>query len=406
MKEHKKLVGHTRTLSCGFSPYNLDSEWLGLRISNYKKVLINDRQFFIGSDHQKKIDRELHRTIKKRYQKTDKNRNYIIDSLINQLSFKQHLPRKYCYTVIRLDIKKFFENVNTHGLYKRIVRSNILSEVEMDKIKQVVFSPRIKGLPQGVSFSSLLAEVYLEDFDFNVKIEFDELLYYSRYVDDILLIFNGDYSIQKWNIIERVENLLMPLQLKLNRGEKLKCTVISSENNFEFDYLGYEFSNNENSKKLTISVNDNKIIKYKKHIEDLFNKFYNSQHEESDFYKLYYSLRNLLWITTTTDFVRETTLTYGFTYNYKNINCFFAKDELNKKLKYHIHCKKVFTRTQKKKIYSLLFKENVISRYNYNKISTKKLLVMLNQLNIEPVQDGEGKLKDLWVGQLFKKLYE
>src|SRR5690606_40544997 len=92
------------------------------------------------------------------YQKVIKNRNFIIDSLINQISFNSKLPEKYCYTVIKIDIKNFFESVNTHKLYKRIVRSNILNETAMEKIKQVVFSPKINGLPQGVSFSSLLAE--------------------------------------------------------------------------------------------------------------------------------------------------------------------------------------------------------------------------------------------------------
>ncbi|MCP1122880.1 RNA-directed DNA polymerase [Bacillus sp. 3103sda1] len=376
-----------------------------MKISQYKKVTVGSRTFYIGSIHQKKIDNDVHKLIKSRYQKVNKNRNYIIDSLINQITFNFKLPEKYCYTVIKIDIKNFFESINTHKLYKRIVRSNILNEVAMEKIKQVVFSKKVKGLPQGVSFSSLLAEVYLEDFDYNLKIAFDELLFYSRYVDDILLIFNGDHLNQVENIVDRIEHLLKPLNLTLNRDKKLEKCLIGAGNTFEFSYLGYEFSNQMNPKLLTISVAENKIKKYKVHIEDIFNKFHFSNRNDSDFYKLYYSLRNLLWVTITKDFIKDKDLIYGFSYNYKRINSFEAKAEFNAKLKYHIHRNNYFTRKQKTQLYSLFFKESIDYKFNYNKISRKRMLLMMNQLNITPKYVPGKNPKNIWIGQIFKELY-
>lgn len=377
-----------------------------MKISNYKKVTIGKRTFFIGSDHQKNIDIQVHRLIKRRYQKTDKNRNYIIDSLINQISFNQKLPKKYCYTVIKVDIKNFFESVNTHKLYKRLVRSNILNDQAMDKIKQVVFSPKINGLPQGVSFSSLLAEVYLEDFDFNLKVEFEELLFYSRYVDDILLVFNGDHLNREKEIVERIENLLAPLDLHLNRNDKLQSCLIGADNLFKFNYLGYEFANDVDTRTLNISVSPNKIDKYKKHIEDIFNKYYFSQKNVNDFYKLYYSLRNLLWTTITKDFSKEKDLIYGFSYNYKRITSFKPKMELNSKLKHQIHCNNSFTSRQKKQLYSLMFKESINNKFNYNRMSKIAIFKMMNRLNITPKYVSGKNPKHIWIGQIFKELYK
>src|SRR5690606_5192131 len=339
------------------------------------------------------------------YQKVIKNRNFIIDSLINQISFNSKLPEKYCYTVIKIDIKNFFESVNTHKLYKRIVRSNILNETAMEKIKQVVFSPKVNGLPQGVSFSSLLAEVYLEDFDYNLKIEFDEILYYSRYVDDILLIFNGNHLNQAEDIVNRIEHLLKPLNLTLNRDKKLEKCLIGAGNTFEFSYLGYKFSNEINKKLLTISVAENKIKKYSKHIEDIFNKFHFSIKNDSDFYKLYYSLRNLLWITITKDFIKDKDLIYGFSYNYKRINNFEANSKLNAKMKYHIYRNNYFTRKQKTLLHSLLFKKSIDHKFNYNKMSRKRMLKMMNQLDIIPKYVPGKNPKNIWIGQIFKELY-
>lgn len=344
----------------------------------------------------------MHKLIKNRYQKVNKNRNFIIDSLINQISFNSELPKKYCYTVVRMDIKNFFESVNTHKLYKRIVRSNILNDTAMRKIKQVVFSPKISGLPQGVSFSSLLAEIYLEDFDYNIKIEFDEILYYSRYVDDILLIFNGNHLNKTEDIIDRVEQLLTPLNLTLNKNEKLEKCLIGGGNEFSFNYLGYNFSNKINKNSLDISVSKNKIKKYLQYIEDIFNKFHFSNKNDRDFYKLYYSLRNLLCVTISKDFIKNKELIYGFSHNYKRINNFEAKLKCNSKLKYHIYRNNYFTRKQKALLHSLLFKEGFDYKFNYNKMSKKMILKVMNQLDIVPKDNNN---KNICIGQIFKELY-
>lgn len=379
-----------------------------MKVSQYNTIRVENRTFYIGSDHQKRNDSEVHKLIKKRYKKTNKNRNYIIDSVINQISVKGFVPEKNCYTVIKVDIKNFFESVNTHELYRKLMRSNILDDLAMSKIKQVVFSPKIIGLPQGVSFSSSLSEIYLEDFDHNLKIEFEELLYYSRFVDDILLIFNGNHLAKKEEIIKKIGKLLSHVHLELNSdSEKMQACVISSNNNnkFCFDYLGYEFSNKKEDKELTISVSKKKIIKYESHMQKLFTRYHFSSKEDRDFYKLYYSLRNLLWTTITKDFSTKTNLIYGFDYNYRRINSFEAKEALNSKLKYYIHCSSNFNGKQKKQLYSLLFSKGKETKYNFNKISTKSLKIMMCNLEIVPIKTSSSNLRNIWTGQIFNAIY-
>lgn len=384
-----------------------------LKVSQYKIFNIGTRKIFLGSSYQKKIDRDIHTQLKRKYQKGNKNRNYIIDSVITQLTINGKLPKKHSYTLIKLDIKKFFESINKHKLYKRLLRSNLLDEEAMKKIKQIVFSPKIKGLPQGVSFSSLLAEIYLEDFDFNIKTELSEILFYTRYVDDILIILNGDQTKDAECIINKIENLLKPLDLEINTTNKKKVCLIGNNTTFDFDYLGYKFFYNkitDDSLKdiLKISVTTGKIEKYSQHIQDLFNKYYSSPQSKCDFYKLFYSLRNLLWTTSARDFKLDTDLIFGFAYNYKRINTEEPKIFLNKKLIHHIHCKKCFSNKEKKMLYSLLFKteKKESQNFNYNKLSLVKILEIMQNLNLQPKSVQPTYTKKVWVGQIFKELYK
>jgi RNA-directed DNA polymerase len=92
----------------------------------------------------------------------------------------------------------------------------------------------LNGVPQGLSISNILAQVYLADFD---EILDKRKYFYRRYVDDILIINIG--KITKF----RYENLNKELQLlKLEfNDEKREEGLV--ENGFTF--LGYQISNSK-----------------------------------------------------------------------------------------------------------------------------------------------------------------
>lgn len=383
-----------------------------MKISQYKEICVNDRTFFIGSEFQKKLDRNLNNQLKQKYKQENKNRNFIISSIIDILNCGKsnhkipQLPKHYSYTIIKTDIKRFFESINSHKLYKRLLRSNLLTFDSNKKIKNVVFSPKINGLPQGVSFSSSLSEIYLEDIDFDLKILFPEILGYFRFVDDILIILDGDHSKYEQKYISMLVDLFKTLDLKLNL-EKTQMILLNKINEFEFNYLGYNFSSQSNNSNLNIKVAEKKVIKYLDHMDKLFQEYYLRNRNNSatfNFYILYYSLRNLLWQTHSKNFKKDTEITFGFKYTYKNINDFSSYTSINRHLKYLINRhKKYLSKKQVRTLYTLLLNENQNQIFNYNKATLNKLQEMCNNLHI--VVDNDPLTQKNLTYEIFKEIY-
>lgn len=90
----------------------------------------------------------------------------------------------YC---LKLDVKKFYDNVN-HKVLK-----NLLTKKFKDKeLLQILFSlvdsfPYSKGIPIGSYLSQFLANFYLSYFDHWLK-EYHHVKYVIRYMDDIIVL--------------------------------------------------------------------------------------------------------------------------------------------------------------------------------------------------------------------------
>jgi hypothetical protein len=93
-----------------------------------------------------------------------------------------------------------------------------------------------KGVPQGLSISNLLAEIYISDVDQHFYE--DPSLHYTRYVDDILILCSTDDSeaIYKRATSYLKSKLLEPHERDLI-GSKTQVEPISRG----FEYLGYSF---------------------------------------------------------------------------------------------------------------------------------------------------------------------
>ena len=161
-----------------------------MKVSKYKIKIINNRRIYIASSKQKNLDNDMYRELKKKYSLKDHNREYIINALLTVITQNNdyQINKSINLTVLRMDIKSFYESVNTHKIYRKINKSMILSDPTLKKIKEIVFSGNVKGLPQGVSLSAGLSEIYLEDFDKNIPIILPNVLLYERFVDDIIIL--------------------------------------------------------------------------------------------------------------------------------------------------------------------------------------------------------------------------
>jgi len=146
----------------------------------------------------------------------------------------------------KTDLSKFYDSINRKKLMTflndRIKDNQILSLIE-----QAIDNPTVPsnyraknrnkyqnklGVPQGLSISNILAQVYLTSFDMEMQ---NIHLNYFRYVDDILIL--TDKKINIWHKLS-LKYKLRKIGLKLNPA-KTESGKLSAKTN----YLGYLISN-------------------------------------------------------------------------------------------------------------------------------------------------------------------
>ncbi len=149
--------------------------------------------------------------------------------------------------VLRLDVKDFYPSVR-HDLLmaqlsKKIKKKEILHLISNSISQQTVSKAtsgnkkyNTIGIPQGLSISNVLANVYMLPID--RKYERRTSLYYFRYVDDILILCNQRKTERIINeIIDDCNNI--GLKIHTDDPAKISSGKICSG----FGYLGYLFNN-------------------------------------------------------------------------------------------------------------------------------------------------------------------
>jgi len=168
--------------------------------------------------------------------------------------------------VIKMDVKKYFENICKDKLYLlierkikdrkvlRLTTKILCSSIHYDKQSGI-------GLPIGNYTSQMFANIYLNELDKFVKNEL-HVKHYYRYMDDMVLIVDGK-QIAKTYLYKIEEFLKYKLQLTLNNKTqifKLKQGV---------NFCGYKI----NEKRIRIRAKGKKkFVSKLKWIDYYFNK--------------------------------------------------------------------------------------------------------------------------------------
>ena len=153
------------------------------------------------------------------------------------------------YRVYRLDIKSFYETISASQVTAALDDVASLSLATKQYVQQILrhyHSSGGSGVPRGLSISGALSELVLRNFDRRMTGD-SEVFFYSRYVDDIIIITSGDENRRRFT---RWIRSSLPAGLSLNEKkqhiiERAKVIVekgapsIPKEVSFEF--LGYEF---------------------------------------------------------------------------------------------------------------------------------------------------------------------
>lgn len=168
------------------------------------------------------------------------NRNSIVDLVADSMSWS------FRRTIVRADIKGFYENISHEYLIERLERDPSVSSSSVRAIYSLLesykqASGRTKGIPRGIGLSACISEYVLTHFDDVMRSRSDCLLY-VRYVDDIYAVFGARVDPQRLKQV--FEENLEPLGLELSsKAEKCRFEEADAgKTPAALEYLGYKFS--------------------------------------------------------------------------------------------------------------------------------------------------------------------
>lgn len=178
--------------------------------------------------------------------------------------------RKNFTGYVKTDISSFFKSIPHDKLIDMMNRKfihpgivglfvNSITTGALLHPQTSTFNPKQKkdtGIPEGLSYSSFVANAYLEDLD-SVFENIPEIRYY-RFVDDILILADRNNT-GKYR--KMVECSIAARGLSLSADK----TTDDSEN-LDFDYLGYSFKGD------TVSIRDSSVAKIQQSLAEAVKK--------------------------------------------------------------------------------------------------------------------------------------
>ncbi|MEY4589012.1 MAG: hypothetical protein RL497_1088 [Pseudomonadota bacterium] len=214
------------------------------------------------------VSKQVQANIRKLYQVKQGNRNLIISQL------EKTLGDSFPKIVIRTDIKGFYENISQSILMNKLNTDPLLTHSSKKFIFKTLNSYRklsgeMKGIPRGLGVSAYLAEIYINSFDEAIN-NHPDVLFYARYVDDILVAFNPNPLMMAQDYFKFLQEQAINLEMELHAIGAGKTVVaeLTTPKNVTINYLGYrlQFGNKET----VVSLSSNKFDLYKLKIDKSF----------------------------------------------------------------------------------------------------------------------------------------
>ncbi|WP_228288052.1 reverse transcriptase domain-containing protein [Thiothrix subterranea] len=189
--------------------------------------------------------------------------NLLSDTYRNDLSIEiaqakidyvnKAIKEKRYTAYIKIDVKNFYPSINHEVLIKKLQRKirkkeiiNLIKKAitnnNVTKSKKETQHPNHTGVPQGLSISNILAEIYISDID--KKYQKRDDLFYTRYVDDIL-VFCNENDVK--SIFEDLKKSINKECLEIHElnEDGSKCQL--GDINDEIHFLGYKYKDRTSS---------------------------------------------------------------------------------------------------------------------------------------------------------------
>lgn len=123
------------------------------------------------------------------------------------------------YYILKMDVAKYFDNINKKILLN-IIKRKIKDEKLIWLIKEILYAQkREKGLEIGNYTSQMFANIYLNEIDQYIKHSL-KIKYYCRYLDDSIVIVQTKEEAKK--ALEKIRKFLKEnLELELNKKTQI-----------------------------------------------------------------------------------------------------------------------------------------------------------------------------------------
>lgn len=147
--------------------------------------------------------------------------------------------------IIDVDLSRYFDTIRHAVLLEKIAR-RVQDQQVTKLVKQIIKAGGEVGVQQGGPFSTLAANIYLNDLDWyfdTVKEKTATGSYdavnYHRFVDDIIITVSGHHTKKGWTerALQRLQEQLTPLGVELNKD---KTKVINALQGEAFGFLGFD----------------------------------------------------------------------------------------------------------------------------------------------------------------------
>jgi RNA-directed DNA polymerase len=144
---------------------------------------------------------------------------------------------------VRLDIKNFYPSIEHRKLIATL-RKRMRNRAAVSLIESAITTSckkgakRTKGVPQGLSISNHLSNIFLLGIDEHFAALFGPNNYY-RYVDDLLVLAPSANARERFSLLEEAlkSRKLQVHPLDAKKGKSLICPVVDG-----VDYLGFRIS--------------------------------------------------------------------------------------------------------------------------------------------------------------------
>lgn len=205
------------------------------------------------------------------------------------------------FTIFRFDFKHFFESVEARKIFNEYVVDTNLRRYEKDLLKQLteLYKYCFAGLPTSNAFIEIVAN----RFDQVLKSKFGDkgLCFYSRYVDDGILVFNEfvDKTYIQKVLDDAIREVFNMPSVRLNTDKT--CYLTKYTGDLKFNYLGYQFEKNGRGNKVNFlfGIADSKIKKYQNQLDCIIKQYIKDNNIELFRHRILYYISRTVFYTNT-----------------------------------------------------------------------------------------------------------